>query len=308
MSCKSPLRGWRARKVELSGKRKITFDQSAAYTDMPIELPCGQCIGCRLERSRQWAMRCVHEASLHDENCYVTLTYDDKNLPDHGGLVLEDHQLYIKRLRQRLFREKGERVKIKYFLCAEYGDQTFRPHYHVLIFGYDYPDRTFLKKNAQGDNLYISELCKNDWKLGNVIIGNLTFESAAYCARYVLKKVLGDGKNYYEKIDSDTGEIIKIKKEYATMSRNPGIGKDWITAFKSDAYPSDFIVIRGKKMKPAKYYDRVIEEIDNDLYLKVKAKRKREQSNKTLESPYQLYISEECLKSRIKSLKRTLEN
>jgi hypothetical protein len=105
--------------------------------DGTLELPCGQCIGCRLERSRQWAMRCLHESSLYDRNAFVTLTYDDEHLPPGGSLNYPDFQRFMKRLR------KNSKSPIRFYMGGEYGESTLRPHFHVCLFGYDFPDKVY---------------------------------------------------------------------------------------------------------------------------------------------------------------------
>jgi len=178
----------------------------------PVELPCGKCIGCRLEYSRQWAMRCMHEAQTNECNSYVTLTYNDKNLTyghNQATLVPKDLQLFLKRLRKKTGK------KISYYACGEYGDATKRPHYHLCIFGYDFPDKIHVE-TKRDFKLYESRLLSGLWKAGIHRIGEVTFESAAYVARYIMKKQKGATKKIY----SDLG----IEPEFARMSLKPGIG------------------------------------------------------------------------------------
>lgn len=208
---------------------------------MPVEIPCGQCIGCRLERSRQWAIRCVHEASLYDDNCFLTLTYDDEHLPSDNSLNLKHFQDFLKRLRKRF--GSG----IRYFHCGEYGDLNNRPHYHAIIFNFDFADKVIFKDSGEY-KVYVSDSLSKLWPYGYSTIGDVTFESAAYVARYCLKKVTGkDAAEHYD----------GRKPEYTTMSRRPGIGRLWYDRFKDDVYPSDFVVMRGKKMRPPKFYDGI---------------------------------------------------
>ena len=239
-----------------NGKRKIVFNPRDGFSDLPILLPCGQCIGCRLERSRQWAIRCMHEAQLHDENSYITLTYNDKNLPKDGSLNLRHFQLFMKRLRKKTGK------KIRFYHCGEYGEKFKRPHYHACLFGYQFPDLRYFK-TINGNKLYTSKYLDSVWTnkngetMGFSTIGNVTFESAAYVARYIMKKINGE-KAEAHYVNKETGEILK--PEYTTMSRRPGgLGAEWLKKYKTDVYPGDFVVVRGKKMKPPKYYDRQYE-------------------------------------------------
>lgn len=309
MTCYHPLDGFRARTPGPSGKRAITFNPSEGYRDLPIQVPCGQCIGCRLEKSRQWALRCKHEASLYSDNCFLTLTYSDENLPENSSLCLRDFQLFIKRLRKKYGKN------IKYYHCGEYGEKTNRPHYHALIFNFDFKDKTIYKiKNEQ--KYYISASLSKLWinpktkkTLGHCVIGDLTFESAAYVARYCLKKITGkDSDKYYERFNSETGEIVKIAKEYATMSRRPGIGRDWYKKYQTDVYPRDYVVKDGVKMRPPKYYDRQLEITDPKEIRRIKALRKQSAAKHAVDNtPARLAVREKVQKAQAKLLVRDME-
>jgi len=165
----------------------------------------------------------------------------------------------MKRLRKKVGKS------IRFFHCGEYGDDNKRPHYHAIIFGFDFEDKKLWGHNKQGDPLYRSAILETLWTFGFSTIGDVTFESAAYVARYIMKKITGPDaedhyKRKYEHIDPYTGEIYKIvfdnTPEYTTMSRRPGIASGWLEKFPNDPYPSDFIVMRGKKMRPPGFYDR----------------------------------------------------
>lgn len=235
-------------------------------------VPCGQCVGCRLERSRQWAVRCVQEAQMHEENCFLTLTYSDKNLPQGGSLVKKHFQDFIKRLRRFMVKEK-----ISYFHCGEYGDKGCRPHYHALIFGMDFPDKKLYKKTHDGSPLYVSAALERLWGWGFCTIGAVTFESAAYTARYIMKKVTGDlAKAHYERIDPQTGEVLHLVPEYITMSLNPAIGKEWFRTFKGEVFPADEVIMRGRAMRPPRFYDKQFERDDPEGYAITKRAREVE--------------------------------
>lgn len=145
-----------------------------------MTVSCGQCIGCRLERSRQWAVRCMHEKQMHDDACFITLTYDDDNLPFGETLVLSDWQKFMK----RLVKKNGP---IRFYHCGEYGDDTNRPHYHAILFGYR-PDDPELFSTSGETKLYASPSLRNTWGMGHCTFGDATFETAAYVARYITKK------------------------------------------------------------------------------------------------------------------------
>lgn len=258
MPCYFPLEGWKARHVNpKTGKRGVVFSRRDGFSDLPVTVACGQCIGCRLERSRQWAVRCVHEGQLHDSSCFLTLTYRDENLPSGGTLVKEHFQKFMKRLRRRV---EG---RLSFFHCGEYGELLSRPHYHALIFGFDFPDKVRFKSGVDGSDIYTSSFLESLWPHGFSTIGALTFESAAYVARYVTKKITGPmADSHYRRIDYSTGEIFQLLPEYVTMSLKPAIGKAWFDKFKSDVFPSDEVVMRGKAMKPPRYYDKLHERLD----------------------------------------------
>ena len=265
MACFKPLKAWRD-PFNPSGKLLFsphTIGGSIEHAERTcLKIPCGRCVGCRIDYSRGWAVRCSHEASLHLFNCFITLTYSPEFLPLDGSLDLKHFQKFMKR-----FREKVAPLKIRFFHCGEYGDLTRRPHYHALIFGYDFPDKVLLKQSKSGD-LYTSEMLTKLWGKGHCSVGALTFESAAYVSRYVMKKVTGDpAKAHYEAIDYETGEIFNLKPEYVTMSRMPAIAREWFNRFKDDVYANkkDFITVNGRKMRPPKYYDRLLKNLDPDL-------------------------------------------
>lgn len=279
-----------------------------------ILLPCGQCIGCRLERSRQWAMRCIHEAQLHKDNCFITLTYDAENLPPDCGLVKKDFQNFMKRLRKRF-----PKKKIKFYQCGEYGDRNNRPHYHAILFGHNFNDWLYLFDSPSGEPIYTSPTLEAIWNNGFVTIGTVTFESAGYVARYCLKKINGQQKDiidettglkHYERINSFTGEIVEVLPEYSTMSRGGrtgrGIAHDWIKRYRQDCYPKDYTTIRGVRMRPAKYYDKYIQSIDPQLYDDIKAARNYEADISLDNSESRLSQRKKCVEAQNKNLKRII--
>ena len=291
MPCYRPLEAWRSKNLTKNGKRGITFTISEAYSDIPIELPCGQCIGCKLERSRQWAIRCVNEASLHDDNCFITLTYSPENLPVDGSLNKRDFQLFMKRLRKK-FPDK----KIKYFHCGEYGEKYERPHYHACIFNFDFSDRVHYK-TTNGVKIYTSETLNTLWGLGFCTTGNVTFESAAYVARYITKKITGPGA-----ADHYNGR----EPEYTTMSRRPGIGKEFYDLYKDEIFPDDFMVINGKKVGVPKFYENQVDQEQlRELKLKRMYKAYQHKDNSTY---HRLIVREKVHEARCQLLKRSFEN
>lgn len=223
------------------GRVQIGFDRGDGR---PLRVPCGGCIGCKLERARQWAVRCMHEASLYDENCFITLTYSDEKLPAGGSLNPDDLQAFMKALRKHIAPRK-----VRFYGCGEYGTRYGRPHYHVLLFGYDFPDKVFFSERS-GFNVYTSALLCRLWGRGLCEVGTVTYESAAYVARYVVHKdhrqVLG--------VDAD-GEVRSLDREFSRMSRRPGIGAEWFKRYGKEVYSTDGVVVNGQLRKPPRYYD-----------------------------------------------------
>jgi len=310
MPCFNPLQGWRSRTANISGKRPIVFNKKDGFEDLEIQIPCGQCIGCRLERSRQWAIRCVHEASLYDDNCFITLTYNNDCLPRDGSLDVTDFQKFMKRLR------KTTDAKIRYYHCGEYGQScaicgrnlndcqesgcTFvktlgRPHFHACIFNFDFDDKILYTTN-NGINVYTSKTLSRLWPFGHSTVGDVTFESAAYTARYITKKVLGaTAPDYYQ----------NKKPEYTTMSK--GIGSGWFELFYDDL-SNDKCVINGKEVKIPKFYDSILEDMDKFEMLKRKVKRKQKASEYEKDSSTRrLRDREKCQTARFTKLQRNLE-
>ena len=301
MSCFHPIKGFRARKVGASGKRGIVFNTRDGFPDLPVSVPCGQCIGCRLERSRQWALRCVHEAQLHQDNCFITLTYDDDHLPVDRSLNLEHFQKFMKRLRKRY----GD--GIRFFHCGEYGENFGRPHYHACLFNFDFSDRE-LWSVREGVRLYTSKSLQDLWTFGFSTVGEVTFESAAYVARYVMKKVTGpSAEDHYIYVDEITGQVYERKPGYVTMSRRPGIGKAWIDTYMDDVYPGDFVVLNGVKCRPPRFYDGVFERVCAHDADEIKHGRVRRARGHAFDNTSdRLEVREEVCLSRMGLLKRTL--
>ena len=301
MPCFSPLKGWYSKDRTRLGKRSIVFNPRDALTDRPIAVPCGQCIGCRLERSRQWAVRCVHEAQLYDCNCFITLTYDDDHLPNDLSLNLSHFQKFMKRLRKRF----GD--GIRFFHCGEYGENFGRPHYHAIIFNFDVPDRVLFSQR-NGVNLYSSEILSSLWPYGFCSVGDVTFESAAYVARYVMKKVTGKGADdHYTFIHPITGAVVHRAPEYTTMSRRPGIGKGWIDTFLDDVFPDDFVVVNGVQCRPPRFYDNVYDVLQSgDSFLNKKARVRRAKLHACDQTDKRLLTRLEVCTHRVKLLKRGL--
>jgi hypothetical protein len=244
MACNKPIKGWYSR------NGGFTLKSSEAYLDMPMQVPCGQCMGCRIAKTADWATRIIQESQLWEENAFITLTYDDENLPKDLGLHVEHVQLFMKRLRKYL-----EPQKIRYYLCGEYGDNTWRPHYHAIIFNYWPEDIKHYKTTSYG-KLYNSEKLEKLWQMGFVVIGEVTYETASYTASYVTKKLSGMDV-------ANTDARFKYRNrtpEFALMSRRPGIGIEWYKEHKDITFHHNSVVVNGFERVPPQYYKRKFKE------------------------------------------------
>lgn len=259
MPCYSPLQGWKSRRLTPRGKRSIVFTAQEGFADLPAEVPCGQCIGCRLELRRQWAVRCVNEASLHEDNAFITLTYDDAHLPKNGSVCKRDVQLFLKKLRRRYPDDR-----IRYFAVGEYGERTWRPHYHVLLFGFDLPDKRF--HTTRGANpVYHSASLEQIWTAGLSEVGSLTYQSAGYVSQYAVKKYKGkNAEEYYG----------ALAPEFALMSRRPGIGSEYYERYKKELLQNDSVIMDGHEVGLPAYYSKKLEAEFPEQYKKLKAKRR----------------------------------
>lgn len=298
MPCYHPLRAW-----SRGPGVKVSF--IAVRGAKEIYLPCGRCVGCKLERSRQWAVRCVHEAKMWPQNCVITLTYNDANLPYNGPLMTlryEDVQLFWKRLRKRL-------GPFRFFLGGEYGEANGRPHYHSALFGLDFPDKRLVGKSKVGTPLYSSAILDEVWgkaDSGRNYVGSMDFESAAYIARYCVST--DDRQEFYEVIDPETGEIFSRVPEFGRMSNGGGnafnrggIGATWFDRYGSDVFPLDHVVSRGRVAKPPRYYDKLHERLNPEQMMLIRKNREVNSWDVPVEESYsgRLRAKETCAVARI---------
>lgn len=282
MTCYTPRLVAQLKKPNDNGKFPLVFNPERydeTKIDTPFHMACGKCVGCRLSYSREWAIRCEHEIrSLppDSESYFLTLTYAD--LPENGLLVKEDFRKFMKRIR------KDYGKNLKFFGCGEYGDETLRPHFHTLLFNFPIDDLRLLKKSGSHD-LFISDYLDSKWGHGHTYVGRASFDTAAYIARYVLKKI---NKNYpplrelckkAEKegkplLDSN-GKPIEWVDEYVTMSNKNPIGREYLEQYAHDIYDKGFVVYKdGFKAPIPRYYDKVYAEACPEEFAKIKEKRK----------------------------------
>lgn len=281
---------------------RIQFIASGAFGAELFRLPCGGCIGCRLEYARQWSVRMHGHSQMNPIKSFLTLTYDEQNLPKHSSLNVIDIQKFLKR-----FRKAIDPIKITYLQCGEYGDEYNRPHHHMALWGYEFPDLVQIENTKQGHSQWHSDELEKHWTHGRCTISELTYESSNYIARYILKKVTGKAaEQHYEQLDEITGELVQVKPEFITMSRNPAIGKSWIQKYMTDVYPSDELVIKGKIQQPPIYYDKIYAEEHPEGFERIKADRITKAALKQADSTNQRLLTRETVKNaQIKSLQRT---
>lgn len=247
MTCFHVIKAW-SPASKIDGGRFVFDATKALNPDRPVFLPCGQCVGCRSQRASAWAVRCHHEARMHDASAFVTLTYDDEHMTLNGSVDLRHTQLFMKRVRNHFG------AGVRFFLCGEYGETTLRPHYHALLFGMDFPDKV-KQRVREGYPVYTSDLLSEIWPYGSHEIGSVTPKSAGYCAQYVRKKITGaPASEHYLRPHPVTGDLHRVEPEFATQSRRPGLGADWFHKYGSDAFPSDFLVVDGRKVRPPDFY------------------------------------------------------
>ena len=287
MPCYHPLRAYR--KVgaydPVSGKWPLTFKRSEGWIESALDVPCGKCVGCRLDYARSWAVRCMHEAKLHSSNCVITLTYDDDHLPLNGSLDKRSMQNWLKILRNNI-------GSFRYFGCGEYGNFGNRPHYHICLFGYDFPDKKLVTRHL-GNPQYESQLLRNIWHKGHVSVGDLSFASAAYIARYCFKK----------QFKKEGVTPCCRQPEYILMSNRPGIGAGYVDRYASDLVSAKSVVYGlGQKAKIPKYYEG---RLSPDDLQTIKAARLEHQ---LLESPLRTSQRELSAAMRLQSYKRSFED
>ena len=294
MPCYHPITGYRAE------NGSVVFSELRRHgSTTEITIACGQCIGCRLERSRIWALRAVHEAKMYKRNCFITLTYNDENLPERGRLKYEDFVLFMKRLRKK----HGE--NIRFYMCGEYGDLD-RPHYHAIIFNHDWDDKTYFKTSNSKEKIYTSEDLTKIWGLGHASTGDATFESAAYIARYCMQKINGErAEEHYKRYDF-LGEYSLVP-EFNEMSRKPGLGGDWLKFHMKDVYTNDKIIINGKETNVPKFYDKILKRLDPEKLRDFKEIREwNGYQQRADNTPERLAVKEQVTIAKIQQLKRTI--
>lgn len=320
---------WKAKIYSKSGLDCVPMDDIQ-------QIPCGQCVECRLSRSREWAFRCVKEMELYPYNYFLTITYDDDHIPvkqlvnietgervishyfnrlqkkeiyfdGFTALVPDDLSKFIKDLR-RYYEYHFYHSNIRFFACGEYGDITKRPHYHSIMFNLPIDDLVYYS-SKDGIVYYTSETLNKIWKKGQILITDVTFDTCAYVAGYVQKKITGKGwkeiEERFVQIDRDSSVSSGFSREFIRMSRKPGIGEEYFRTHKKDIYRHDTVYCkkgdRLLKLRPPRYYDRLFEVEFPDELLSIKERRQNlaEEANKlTLANTDMSFLEyQECRKA-----------
>lgn len=277
MACDYPLTAWKPRPPNT----QWVFQRSAALMpDDPQSVPCGQCMGCRIDKSLEWGDRATHEAQLYDDNCIVTLTYEDKHLPEDGSIRKIVLSKFVRSLR-----DANDGKLIRFMGCGEYGDQFRRPHYHVVLFNHTFADRVHWSTGPSGARQYTSPHLTKRWPYGLATFADFTPEGARYVGRYCTKKITGDrAADHYVQPHPVSGELHRVEPEFLLTSRRPGLGRAWVEKFYDDIYPSGHIMRDGSPAPIPRYYDKILKEAHSKK-LKVRNRLKALELRKRKEAP-----------------------
>jgi len=293
MPCRSPLTAYR----DACGKITFSKGEVAGYGSGSYStLRCGMCRDCRLHKAREWAIRCYHESTMCERSCFITLTYQ----ADPGSISKRDLQLFFKRLR------KAIRKRISYFACGEYGEKLGRPHYHVCLFGYDFPLKYPWNKSPKGYTQFRDELLERLWPHGFATIGQLTMESAGYAARYSMKKITGDeSTDHYKRLFE--GKEINVQPEFQLSSTRPAIGHRWISEYWPEVAKGGSVIYQGKECPVPQYYNRYIAREHPDAYKDMQKSWDQYRSRHPHESGVRMYQAAKARDAKTKRLVREYE-
>lgn len=260
----------RAYRLVCSNSRKIDVEAAfKGYSYKIIEVPCGNCINCRLDYSKDWANRCHFEALQYEFNWFLTLSYDDEHIVKgkygNGTLVPAHYTKFMHDLRQ-VFERKFGFKGIKMFGCGEYGELSARPHLHIILFNCPIPDLTInfndgkgqLSKHydSRGVPYYYSHLIKDLWPYGFITLADCNWNTSAYVSQYVLKKQKGkEGAKFYKELG--------IVPPFVRMSK--GIGLEYYLQNKNSLASNPSLFVPREHKKPLecgipRYYKEKLKE------------------------------------------------
>ncbi len=228
--------------ISYTERNDVYRDVDTAEVFFPFSVPCGKCIECAQDYTREWTFRILDEMSKYDKSCFLTLTYDSEHLPSDGSLVKRDYQLFLKRFRKNV-------CAVRYFGCGEYGGLKLRPHFHIILFGYYPDDAYFWCKSKSGEALFRSPTIEKLWPFGFSYVGAVSFSSAKYCAKYLQKYLFENDVRLKGK-----------QRPFTFMSTHPGIGGDYTRCLSTDK-----LYEAGKWVKTPRYYLKKAEADGVDL-------------------------------------------
>ena len=267
-----------------------------------IETPCNHCIACENLRSLRTAMQLACELNTATrDSWFVTLTYSDEHLPADFSVHKEHIQLFLKRLRK--WRNKYNYTeKFRYLSQGEYGGQFGRPHYHLAAFNLTLNDLEETTSKGQYP-AFESEKLNEIWGKGNVHLIRLSYESCLYIARHHLDEKINN-KVLVHKIPIRhpiTREIIKQREpEFTTRSSRPGIGKEFFEKYFSEIYVSDSTIHKGQEMPVPKYFDKLLQDNNPELYEEIKQLRSDKVEKRT---PAQNRYQDKFNRAKLRSFK-----
>lgn len=289
MPCFRPVTAWRP----LNGGAIVFYEMKDCRE---IKIRCGHCIGCRRAKQEAWAVRCYAESRMHQDNMFLTLTYDDEHLPKFGSLQYRDVQLFLKRFRKQC-------GQFRFFCGGEYGDTLERAHYHVLVFGHRFDDCERANSVRSRSAVYRSATLERLWPYGYSSIGDVTVASARYAATYCIKKITGErAAEHYQAVDLRTGEIGDRVPEFARMSLKPGLGRSWFEKYWKDVYlrGHNGVAMGGSFARIPAYFDDLLASSEAEIYEGIQAERIDEAMERWADStPERLAVREVCAAARL---------
>lgn len=300
MACTNPISAY-SRICPATGLKSVDT-RKLPGRENNLLLPCNKCLSCKLRKAKEWALRCWHESQMHDENSFVTLTYADQHLPAYHDLDHRDFQLFMKRFRKH-------NKNVKFYMCGEYGDETHRPHFHVLLFGYYPPDAVY-HRTENGFRYYKSQELDSYWKLGFTDTSNVSYKNAGYIARYTLKKQLPKEAIQERYTYLDTDEKLQTRKlEYVRMSTGrefgTGIGGAWFKKYAAQTCLNDYVLDPDRHKCPVpRYYLSILKEDSENYFDFLAAKRLAKAKADPNNDPSFLPGKAICAKAKLKQLPR----
>ena len=271
MKCLFPLSGLRSKKInDATGNRPVVLSLAPkdGFVDQKLSLPCNKCLHCRINRTREFAIRSHHESLVgpsgpisQDNNHFVLLTYNDKNLPKHGALQASDVKKFLDRIRADCAWRGLPSPRT--FGCGEYGSKTQRPHYHINIFNLKLSDITYLK-NLKQNKLYTSTYLTEKWKLGAVTLSPFSHLTAQYTAKYIVKALWAD-----DPPEGDTRVEAPFplpSQGRVATSTQPGLGAFFLDRYAQEIVNLGAIEIDGALAPIPTYYKKRLQKKHNDLY------------------------------------------